>query len=169
MLNSLESETMNVLRCTVVDSRGGASFIIHGDALAALVAACCQNPATLEDLLDLVEPNYQRLRDYVLAGLTLFDEHNTPGNYQAIHQTLRELQAHEQPPFRVVDEVTREASLRPVKAGAILINLRAKRIIQLVNTYREIQRRGRGRAFNGEEFVNAVFQYDLPEEWSLVP
>jgi len=160
---------MNVLRCTVIDKKGGASFILHGDALPALVAACCQSPSTLEELLELAEPYYRRLRDYVLAGLALFDEQNGPGNYQEIHRTLRERPPHEHPPFRIVDEVTREASLRPVKAGAVLINLRAKRIIQLINTYQEIQRRGRGRAFDGEGFTDVVFHYELPEEWSLVP
>jgi hypothetical protein len=68
-----------------------------------------------------------------------------------------------------VDDVTRETSLQPVKAGAIIFNLRAKRIVQIVNVYREIQRSGRARVFDGHHLTNTVYKYRLPEEWALVP
>jgi hypothetical protein len=71
--------------------------------------------------------------------------------------------------FRVVDSITREASLRPVKAGAIIFNLKAKRIVQLMNSYREIRRSGRGRIFDGSGYTETVFSYRLPREWALVP
>ena len=61
------------------------------------------------------------------------------------------------------------ASLRPVKAGAVIFNLKAKRIVQMVNSYREITRTGRGRIFDGSEHTGAFFSYRLPEEWALVP
>lgn len=49
---------MNVLRCTVIDHSGGISFLTHGDALPALVAACGGNPETVDVFLSRVEPNY---------------------------------------------------------------------------------------------------------------
>jgi hypothetical protein len=160
---------MNVLRCTVIDATGGVSFLTHGDALPALVAACTSNPSRLGELLSRAEPYYQNLSEYVSSGLAVFDEHNTAGHYEAIHKTLTTLPRHRQPVFRVVDDLTREASLRPVKAGAVIFNLRDKRIIQMVNSYREIRRTGHGHIFDGSSRTGAVFNYTLPEEWALVP
>lgn len=160
---------MNVVRCTIIDGRAGVSFIVHGDALPALVAACTHNPQTLEELLSQADQHYHDLRDYVLNGLAIFDEMNVPNNYTHIHEVLSTKPPHETPPFRIVDEMTREFSLQPVKAGAILFNLRAKRIVQLANSYREIRRSGRFRVFDGSALTNAFFSYRLPEEWALVP
>ena len=160
---------MNVMRFTIIDGRGGVSFVAHGDALPALVKACALNAGSLEELLDGMAPYYGSLREYVLGGLAIFDERNVEGRYGAIHRALELCVPHEQPVFRVVDEVTRETSLRPVKAGAVLFNLRAKRIIQLQNTYWEINRMGRGRVFDGMRMTADVFSYRLPKEWALVP
>lgn len=160
---------MNVIRCTIIDRGGAVSFVTHADALPALVAACAASPRTIEELLGLTEPYYRSLKEYVLSGLAVFDEHNVQGHYEAIHKALITLPRHKQPVFRVVDELTREASLRPVKAGAVIFNLPAKRIIQIVNSYREIRRSGSGRVFDGTSHTNAVYRYRLPEEWALVP
>lgn len=160
---------VNVIRCTVVDERGAVSFIVHADALAALTAACSANPSNLEELLEGVEPYYHNLKEQVLNGLAIFEERNAKGNYQAIHGALKFCPPHEQPVFRVVDDLTRETSLRPVKAGAVVFNLRAKRIIQITNTYQEIQRTGRARVFDGSGLTNSVYSYRLPKDWALVP
>ena len=160
---------MNFIRCTIVDRQGVVSFVAHGDALPALVAACAADPFSLGELLELSEPYYGSLREYVEAGLVVFDEMNVPGRYGAIHEALRRTQPHKQPVFRVVDGVTREASLRPVKTGAIIFNLRAKRIVQLMNSYREIRRSGHARIFDGSGYTETVYSYRLPKEWALVP
>jgi len=160
---------VNVIRCTVVDGRGAVSFIVHGDALPALAASCSTNPASLEELLEEAEHYYHNLRDYVLDGLAVFEERNAGGNCDAIRAVLQSVAPHEQPVFRVVDDLTRETSLQPVKAGAIIFNLRAKRIVQIINVYREIQRRGRARVFDGHHLTSTVYEYRLPEEWALVP
>jgi hypothetical protein len=160
---------MNLLRCTVIDSAGGVSFLTHGDALPALVAACSYNPRTLDDFLETAEPLYCNISDYVHDGLAIFDEHNTRGHYEDIHRVLTTLPRHQQPVFRVVDKLTQEASLRPVSAGAVIFNLTEKRIVQLANTYREITRNGRARTFDGSRLTERVFRYRLPEEWALVP
>lgn len=160
---------MNLLRCTVIDDRGAVSFIIDGDALPAMVKACASNPHDLEPLLDAVAPYYSSLRERVFNGLAVFDERNMPGHCEAIHEAFRFCAPHEQPPFRVLDEETREMSLRPVKAGVVLFNLRARRIVQVQNSYREITRSGRGRVFDGQRLTERRFAYRLPEEWALVP
>ena len=160
---------VNVIRCTVVDERGAVSFIVHADALAALAAACSANPSSLDELLERTEPYYHNLKEQVLNGLAIFEERNAKGNYQVIHQALEFCPPHEQPVFRVVDDLTREISLRPVKAGAVIFNLRARRIIQIVNTYQEIRRMGHARVFDGSGLTDTVYSYRLPRDWALVP
>lgn len=137
--------------------------------MPALVAACAQNPTTLDQLLEHATAYYGDLRERLLNGLAVFDERNVPGHYDAIHQALDFCAPHEQPVFRVVDDRTREASLQPVKAGAVLLNLRGKRIVQLQNSFREITRSGRYRIFDGHRQTNRVFSYRLPREWAIVP
>ena len=160
---------MNLLRCTVIDRAGGVSFLTHGDALPALVAACSTNPGDIRQFLDRAEPFYSNLADYVSDGLAVFDEHNVAGHYDEIHRQLTTLPRHRQPVFRVVDNLTREASLRPVKAGAVIFNLKEKRIVQLVNSYREITRAGRAHTVDGSLLTEKEVRYKLPEEWALVP
>jgi hypothetical protein len=162
-------QAVNVIRCTVIDARGGVSFVAHADVLPALTKACVANPGTLEQLLTSATTYYAGLREQVLNGLAVFDERNVEGHYESIHEALDFCAPHEQPVFRVVDERTQEMSLRPVKAGAIVFNLRAKRIIQIQNSYREIERRGASRVYDGTRMTPAVFSYRLPDEWSLVP
>src|SRR5215211_7358707 len=122
---------MNLMRITIIDANGAVSFVTDADALAALTAACARNPTTADDLLRHVETNFGGLRERVANGLAIFDERNVGGNIDAFREALRFCQPHELPPFRVVDDVTREESLRPVKAGAVLFNLSQKRIIQI--------------------------------------
>lgn len=160
---------MNLLRSTIVDDRGAVSFVIDGDALPALAKACATNPGTLDSMLDSLDPFYRNLREQVLNGLAIFDERNVEGHYDAIHEAFEFCAPHELPVFRVVDEATREMSLRPVKAGAVIFNLCARRIIQIQNSYREITRTGRGRVFDGQRFTGERFAYRLPRDWSLVP
>lgn len=160
---------MNLMRCTVVEPRGTVSFIADGDALPALVAACARNPSSVDDLLSVADPLYGDLRERVLNGLALFDERNTREHLEAIHRALDICAPHEQPVFRVLDARTREASLQPVKAGAVLFNLISKRIVQLQNSYRAITRTGRQRVFDGEQLTDRVFSYRLPRDWAIVP
>jgi hypothetical protein len=160
---------MNLMRLTLIDDAGALSFVAHGEALPAVLKACAGGARSIDELLERVEPLYHGLRERVHNGLAMFDERNAPGRYAAIHAALELADPVESPLFRVVDDVTREASLRPVKAGAIVVNLRDQRIIQLQNAYQEIRRTGRGRVFDGERMTGAVFTYRLPKHWALVP
>jgi hypothetical protein len=160
---------MNPLRCTLIDHGGGISFIVDGDALPALTAACAANPSAIAELLFIADRYYRGLTDRVENGLALFDERNTAGHYETIHRTLEVCPPGMEPVFRVVDDVTREASLKPARAGAVVFNLIAKRIVQVMNSYREIKRSGRARVFDGDCLTGDVYSYRLPREWALVP
>ena len=160
---------MNLLRLTLIDPAGGVSFVAHGEALPALLKACAANPSSIEELLERVDPYYHGLRERIENGIAMFDERNVDGNNEAIHFALEKARPEESPLFRIVDDETREASLRPVKAGALIINLIDRRIVQLQNGYQEITRTGRGRVFDGERLTNSVFTYRLPNAWALVP
>lgn len=160
---------MNLLRLTVIDHAGGVSFVAHGEALPALFRSCATNPDSIDQLLERAEPYYAGLRERVTNGIAMFDERNGPGRYDAIHRALRQAQPDELPVFRVVDDVTREASLRPVKAGAIVINLIDRRIVTLQNGYMTLNRSGRGEVFDGERMTGSTFVYRLPNTWALKP
>lgn len=165
----METVRLDVMRFTVVDTEGTVSFIAHTSAALALTAACAKNPMTLADLLDVSRTYDRSLHDHVSHGLAVFDEHNLPGDTRAIHEQLRTVAPREVPVFRVLDEVTREVSLTPVRAGAILFNLVRKRIIQIANTDEHIHRAGEVNYHNGRFLSRRVFEYELPAEWSIVP
>ncbi|MCL5958728.1 MAG: hypothetical protein M1358_05310 [Chloroflexi bacterium] len=160
---------MNVMRLTVVDSRGNISFIAPCHSLKALVAGCSAQPKTLDDLLVAAEPYDARLRAYVLGGLAVFHEHNIDGHYDNIHAALVTAQPNSTPVFRVVDDITRQASLQPVKAGLVVFNLNEKRIIQVQNTYAEIKRVDRGRVRDEGLPTKQIYRYKLPSDWAIVP
>lgn len=165
----METVRLDVMRLTVVDTEGTVSFVAHTSAALALTAACAQNPATLADLLDASRKFDRSLHDKVSNGLAIFDEHNLPGDTRAIHEQLRTVAPREIPVFRVLDELTREASLTPVRAGVILFNLVRKRIIQIANTDEYLHRAGEVNYHNGRFLSRRVFEYELPAEWSIVP
>ena len=121
------------MRFTVVDPRGRVSFIAPCSTLEALVAACASEsqPRTVEQFLRAAEPFVGELAERVLSGLAVFDEHNSPTNYRWIHAALDYCLPQEAPVFRVVDPRTEEISLSPVRAGVVVFNLLAKRIVQL--------------------------------------
>src|SRR5437870_4279371 len=139
------------------------------DPSSALLKGCAANPRNIEDLLEKADPFYQGLREQIANGLAIFDERNRPGRYNAIHDALQRARPEESPVFRIVDEITREASLRPVKAGAVIFNLIDRRIVTLQNGYQEITRTGRGEVFDGQRMTGARFTYRLPRTWALVP
>jgi hypothetical protein len=161
-----------VMRYTIVEPRGSISFVGPCQGLKALVAACAQQaPPTAEALLDAAGEYDTALRDAALNGLRIFDEHNVPGDYAAIHAALEGDKARqaETPVFRVVDEITREASLTPVKSGLVLFNLKQKRIIQVHNTYAEVQREDRGRVRKNGRVTGRFYEYRLPVDWQILP
>ena len=160
---------MDLMRFTIIDQATRVSFVAPCAVLEALVAACAQRPRTLADLLEAAAPFAPDLKDKVLSGLAVFDEHNTAGHLERIHAAFQYCKPEETPVFRILDAATREYSLKPVRAGIVLFNLRDKRIVQLQNTYAEIQRKGRIRVPRTGGAPGRVYRYELPPDWSLVP
>ena len=160
---------MGLMRFTVVDDESTVSFIGPDRALHALVAACAAGADSLEDLLDRASPFVRDVRERVLSGLAVFDEHNSRGNTRWIHAAFDYCRREEVPVFRVLDDRTREISLSPVWAGAVVFNLKARRIVQIQNTYSEIRRKGRVRVVEAGRPTNRLRRYELPSDWSLVP
>ena len=160
---------MNVMRFTIVDADGSVSFIGPVDVLPAFVRACADDPRSLEGLLHAAEPYFAGLPDTVANGLAIFDERNHAGDATAIHEALSFCEPHEQPVFRVIDDITRETSLQPVKAGAVIFNLLARRIIQLQNSYLDITQAGWARVHDEAGSTERMYVYRVPRQWAVVP
>lgn len=160
---------MNVMRFTVVDAQGVVSFVAPCHAMKMMVAACSRDPQDLSQLLAYLEEYDTELVAYIQSGLAVFDEHNVDGNCQHIHRVLASSRPHETPVFRVVDEVTRDHSLNPVKAGLVIFNLIDRRIVQVVNSYAEIRRSGVGRVRDRGIPTSRRYRYRLPPSWRIVP
>jgi hypothetical protein len=160
---------MGLMRFTVVDEQSTVSFIGPDRALHALVAGCAQGADSIEQLLDRAAPFVRDLRERVLSGLAVFDEHNSQGNTRWIHAAFDYCKSEEIPVFRVLDDRTREISLSPVWAGAVVFNLKSRRIVQIQNTYSDIKRKGRLRVLEGATPGNRIQRYVLGPEWTVVP
>lgn len=160
---------MDVMRFNIIDAGGTVSFVAPCHTLKVLAAACAENPSTLDELLERSEPYDPQLRMFVLDGLAVFDEHNTGENPEAIRSALQFVAPEKAPPFRVIDSVTREASLTPVCSGLVIYNLPAKRIIQVQNSYANVERQDRGRIRENGRPTRKLYRYRLPEEWRLLP
>ena len=158
-----------LIRVTIVDLRGAISFVAHRQALPALMRGCTTNPHSVGELLERADPYWHGLRDSVGNGIAVFDEWNTRENYGHVQAALRIVKGERTPVFRIVDDVTREASLRPVQAGCVVINLIARRIITLQDGNTALTRNGRGEIFDGKRNTGATYVYRLPKTWSLVP
>ncbi|GAC1451580.1 MAG: hypothetical protein PVSMB4_11530 [Ktedonobacterales bacterium] len=160
---------LDVMRLTVIDARGTVSFVAHTSAAVALTAACATDPVSLDDLLSASLRYDRRLRDTVLEGLAVFDRHNHAQDLRVIHGLLATLPGRDMPVFRVLDDVTRQVSLEPVRAGVVLFNLLDKRIVQIQNTYEPLLRAGEVNYHNGRFLSRRLFAYELPARWSIVP
>jgi hypothetical protein len=128
---------MNLIRFTIVDRDGAVSFVYDGSVLSSLLEACVAGASSLMAFLDATARRDPRLKEYVTCGMAVFDEHNANGNNQSIHAAIKHFSSDELPVFRVVDDVTREASLRPTRTGVIVFNLAERRIVQMHNSYDE--------------------------------
>jgi len=158
-----------MMRYTLIGERRGISFVASRDTLPILVAACAHDPLTVDQFLDVVGQYNPAVQEYVTSGLAVFDEHNVPENLEHIRRALSEAgEKGPTPVFRIVDDVTRAASLESFKWGLILFNVPMKRIIQLQNTYQQIRREGRVMAV-GTGGAWRARSYRLPPSWRIVP
>jgi hypothetical protein len=157
------------MRFTIVDPAGTISFVGDGFLMLPLVAACALNPRSLSEMMARVDQIDRRLRDRILSGLRIFDEHNVEDDYAAIHRALATTQGRDEPVFRVVDDITRQRSLEPTKTGLLIFNLKDHRIVQVLNHFYAVERSGEVHLHNGERYSRRTVTYQLPETWSIVP
>jgi hypothetical protein len=157
------------MRFTIVDPTGTISFVGDGFFMLPLVAACATNPETLPALLVRVDDIDRRLRNRIMNGLAIFDEHNVEGNYAAIHAQLETPTEGPEPVFRVVDDFTRQRSLEPTRTGLIIFNLKDHRIVQVLNHFYAVERAGEVHLHTGSRYSRRTVTYELPESWSIVP
>ncbi len=160
---------MYVIRFTVIDDRGTSSFVGPCHVIKMLTAACSCHPAGIQQLLQYARSYDEAFVRSIESGLAIFDEHNTRENHAAFQELMETTSPAELPPFRVVDERSRQLSLKPVVTGLILFNLTARRIIQVQNSYADVQRVDRGRIRENGRPTRTLYYYSLPQEWNIVP
>ena len=145
------------------------SFVGPCHAMKMLTAACSRRPQDHRALLAITEEYDPRLAVKVRAGLSHFDAHRSTAGAADVQARLGHGREDDGPPFRVVDDVTRRRSLEPVRAGLVVFNLNAKRIVQVQNSYSDLQRKDRGRLRRDGRPVRAYYSYELPPDWRIVP
>jgi hypothetical protein len=160
---------VNIIRYTVIDDHGIVSFIGPCHGIKMFVAACANHPTTVEQLLQNARRYDESFISSIESGLAIFDEHNTRENYAAFLAVAEDAPPADLPPFRVVDDCSRGLSLKPAATGVILFNLKARRIIQIQNSYAEVLRVDRGRIRQNGRPTRMYYYYSLPEEWRIVP
>ena len=160
---------MSKIRFTVVDAEGAMSFVAPGHALKMLAAACSRGPIDHRDLIVKTADYDAQLADSVLVGLSAFDERATGDTQTDLLVELTASDPDQTPPFRVRDDLTRAKSMEPARAGLVVFNLSAKRIVQVQNSYADLQRRDRGRLRRDGRAVRALYSYELPTDWRIVP
>jgi len=165
----VEVSEMALIRFTIADCIGTTSFVGPGHAIKMLVAACAREPQTLSELLEHTRRYDDQFATNILNGLSVFDEHNVKDDTSHIEACFVASSASDWPPFRVYNDVTRRASTQPCQAGLIVVNLKEKRIVQVQNSYAEIQRADRGRIRALGQPTRRLYHYALPRDWALVP
>lgn len=159
----------NVFRFNVVDSQGSVSFTGPAHGLKVLAAACSQGAESTQDLLHKAKRYDKLWAEDVRAGLRVFDEHNLDSLSSGFVSILESDDDACHYPFRVMDRVTRARSMIPGRLGLVVINLKAKRIIQIQNSYGDLARIGRGRIRSDGKPTRSLYQYRLPDVWKIVP
>jgi len=158
-----------VFRFNIVDDSGSVSFVGPAHGLKVLAAACSRGPQSTLELLECARTYDPDWIEQVRLGLMVFDEHNVEEvteDYEAIVATE---DSADHRAFRIIDPVTRERSMKPAQLGLVVVNLREQRIIQIQNSYAELNRKGRGRIRSRGVPTRSLFHYELPEAWSIVP
>ncbi len=158
-----------VFRFNIVDESGSVSFVGPAHGLKVLAAACSKGPQSIAQLLDFAKTYDAEWIEQVRLGLMVFDEHNIEIVAPDYEATVVAGDEPDHRAFRIIDAVTRARSMQPAQLGLVVVNLREQRIIQIQNSYAELNRKGRGRIRSRGVPTRSLFHYELPEAWSIVP
>lgn len=157
-----------MMRFTIVDDSGTTSFTAAPHLLKAIAACCARGVATTRDLVTMLADYDGCSATEIRDGLLIFREHNTQSDTRWIRERFDESDG-DFGPFDVLDERTRRTSLEPARLGLVVFNLVARRIVQVQNTYANLQRSDRGRIRRDGKPVPTFYSYELPADWSIVP
>jgi hypothetical protein len=131
-----------------------------------IAAACGANHRTLASMLTYIQSLDDAWVREIQAGLRAFDDRVSTHRAQPVPpDPERGWRA----PFRVVDAETRRQSMRISSLGLFVVNLRARRIVQVDNRSIELEKAGRGRVRRNGKPTRMLFRYSLSPEWDLVP
>lgn len=157
-----------MMRFTIVDDSGTTSFTAPPHLLKAIAACCARGVETTRDLVAMLADYDGCSASEIRDGLLIFREHNTQNDTRWIRERFDDGDE-DSGPFDVLDERTRRASLEPARLGLVVFNLVARRIVQVQNTYANLQRSDRGRVRRDGKPVPTFYSYELPADWSIVP
>ena len=157
------------MRFTIVDSGGTISFVGPGHGLKMMAAACSRGVGTYRDLLCHLEGLDGSLTAIVRSGLASFDEHCLSGEPDTVRRWIASRGTLVDATFRVIDDVTKFASLQPGKFGLVIFNLETRRIVQVQNSYGPLMRNDRGRIRQNSRPTRHFYRYELPYDWAIVP
>ncbi len=151
-------------RFNVIDEQGTVSFLgpRHGSKMVA--AACGANHRSLDSMLTYLEALDEVWAADIARGLREFDARR---DQRAHVDAAIDVDWHE--PFRVVDAETRAQSMRISSLGLFVVNLKARRIVQVDNRSTDLTKVGKGRVRRNGRPTRMLFRYDLSPEWDLVP
>lgn len=156
-------------RVNLIDERGTISLLTppHGPKMLTAVAGL--GLETSRDMLEAVRSMDADWIRQVQSQLAMFDEFNIDVLDEGWREMVEEADTIVHPAFRVIDGVTRSRSLVPGSLGLIVFNLKQRRIIQVHNSWDELERSGEGRYRTEGDEEEHKYSYSLPETWSLVP
>ena len=157
-----------MMRFTIVDDRSTTSFLAPPHVLKAITACCARGVSSVRELLSMLAEYDAILANEIKDQLSVFREHNTSNDTGWIRARFDQ-GVEEAGPFDVLDERTRRVSLEPARLGLVVFNLPARRIVQVQNTYANLQRSDRGRVRRNGKPTQTFYSYTLPADWSIVP
>ena len=157
-----------MMRFTIVDDRSTTSFVAPPHVLKAIAACCARGASSTRELLAMLAEYDGCQATEIRDQLSVFREHNTNNDTGGIRARFDE-ELEGAGPFDVLDERTRRASLEPTRLGLVVFNLPARRIVQVQNTYANLQRSDRGRVRRDGKPTQTFYTYTLPSDWSIVP
>lgn len=169
MVAQTVSRNRNHYRVNVIDERGTISFLAPPHGLKVLAAAITQGATDGSELLALARSFDAKWAADVRAQIMRFDEHNVDEVCDPFQVAIAEADGQEHPAFRVMDQETRTRSLVPGRLGLVVFNLKERRIIQIQNSYSNLERKDRGRIRVDGKPSRMLFQYELPQDWALLP
>jgi hypothetical protein len=169
MVAHIATQYRNHFRVNVIDSKGTVSFLAPPHGLKVLAAAITQGASDGAELISLAHAFDAQWADDVRTQIMQFDEHNVDEVSDPFHDAIAGNDGSRHPAFRVMDSETRQRSLVPGRLGLVVFNLKERRIIQVQNSYANLERRDRGRIRIDGEPTGMLFQYELPSDWMLVP